>query len=148
MNQNINIDLNKSEPINLNTQKKKEKKRKVLIGNLLFICLMFFAAIASFAIFAVNESIPLVIAGVVFLVSGILLSVRKKLGLILAYIISFAPIVLWVFVGIKILIEAIQYSVNSAEIESIIAMAPVCLISIIWSILYLIYYTKRRKYFK
>ena len=158
MNQNINIDLNKSEPTKLDMQKKKDKKkRKILIGNIIFICFLLFTSFVFGSMITVldiqfHSDRPLFIASIVIsvfsLIAATFLSMRKKIGLIMAYIINVSPTAFWMVVGVRMLYEAFTYSLNSAETDSIITLLPVCLVSIIFSVLYLIYYIKRRKYFK
>ena len=132
------------------TVKNNETKPKKLIGNIIFaiysLLLIICCMPSSIYYFtAINLALMLF-----FVLTGIFLLLKTKIGLICAYIMNGACALLGFLVTCAGIFEMIVDKDQSIILNNVQGMAWVMVLAVavmIWSIIYLIYYIKKRKHF-
>ena len=133
-----------------NSTKINDNKPKKLIGNIIFAIyslLLIVCCIPSSIYYFTAINLALMLF---FALTGIFLLLKTKIGLICAYIMNGACALLGFLVTCVGIFEMIVDKDQSIILNNVQGMAWVMVLAVavmIWSIIYLIYYIKKRKHF-
>lgn len=132
------------------TVKNNETKPKKLIGNIIFAIyslLLIIVCIPSSIYYFTAINLALMLF---FALTGIFLLLKTKIGLICAYIMNGACALLGFLVTCVGIFEIIVDKDQSIILNNVQGIAWVMVLAVavmIWSVVYLIYYIKKRKHF-
>ena len=132
------------------TIKNNETKSKKLIGNIIFAIyslLLIICCIPSSIYYFTAINLALMLF---FALTGIFLLLKTKIGLICAYIMNGVCALLGFLVTCAGIFEMIVDKDQSIILNNVQGIAWVMVLAVavmIWSVVYLIYYIKKRKYF-
>lgn len=142
--------MGKKKSNKVKTVKNNETKSKKLIGNIIFAIyslLLIICCIPSSIYYFTAINLALMLF---FVLTGIFLLLKTKIGLICAYIMNGACSLLGFLVTCTGIFEMIVDKDQSIILNNVQGIAWVMVLAVavmIWSIIYLIYYIKNRKHF-